>query len=138
MYSPRGAVVLSLGRLIVTYVDNFNDYIPVKLCSFGTVIWLCSRTTIRLCIVLQAPSWGSGGFLTMYFVNMLPVLYTPALFYLGVVVSYRGCCISVYSSILVLSGVCTVLISECPVLWVGSSGVLLSRITSLCGVLPQI
>ena len=37
MYSPRGAVVLSLGRLIVTYVDNFNDYITVKLLLF----WHC-------------------------------------------------------------------------------------------------
>ena len=26
-----GGGVLSLGRLIVTYVENFDDYIPVKL-----------------------------------------------------------------------------------------------------------
>ena len=61
----------------------------------------------------------------MYFVNMLPVLYRPALFYLWVVVSYHGSCGSMYCSILVLSGVYTVLFSEGPVLWVGRSGVLL-------------
>ena len=31
---PKGGVVLSLGRLIVTYVDNFDDYISVKLLLF--------------------------------------------------------------------------------------------------------
>ena len=55
-------VVLSLGRLIVTYVDNCDDYIPVKFLVFGTFMWLCSRTTIRLCFIFRAPSWGSGGF----------------------------------------------------------------------------
>ena len=61
----------------------------------------------------------------MYFVNILPVLYRPALFYLGVGVSYHGslCC-----SILVLSGVYAVLFPEGPVLWVGRSGVLLVRV----------
>ena len=62
----------------------------------------------------------------MYFVNMLPILYRPAIFYLWVVVSYYSCCVSLYCSILILSGVCTVLFSEDLVLWVGSSGVLFS------------
>ena len=72
------------------------------------------------------PFLGLRYFLTIYFVNMLPVLYTPAIFYIWVVVSYHGSCVSLYCSILVLSGVRTVLFSEGPVLWAGSSGVLFS------------
>ena len=52
--------MFSLERLIVTYVDNVDDYILVKLLLFCTCMWLCSRTTIRLCIVLRVPSWSSG------------------------------------------------------------------------------
>ena len=65
---------------------------------------------------------GRRWFLTMYFVNMLPVLYRPAL----VVLSYHSGCVSFYCSILVQSGVCTVLLSDGLVLWVDSSGVLFS------------
>ena len=34
MCSPEGGVVLSLGNLIMTYVDNIDDYIPVKFLLF--------------------------------------------------------------------------------------------------------
>ena len=42
MCSPEGGVMLSLGHLMMLYVDNFDNYIPVKfllfwyLCDFGT------------------------------------------------------------------------------------------------------
>ena len=69
------------------------------------------------------PFLGLRWFLTMYFVNMLSVLYRPALFYLWVGVSYHDSYFGLYCSVLVLTGVYTVLFSGDPVVWVGHSGV---------------
>ena len=76
----------------------------------------------------------------MYFVDMLPVLYRPALFYLWVVVAYHGSCVSLYCFISVWGVHCVVL---------GVSGSLggsfrgpfsygFLQMASLCGVLPLI
>ena len=86
--------MLSLGHLIMTYVDNIDDYIPVKFLLFLVLLCgLCSRTTIRLCFILWALSWGAGGF------NYVLCEYVAGLIQAGsflplVVVSYHSGCVS--------------------------------------------
>ena len=64
----------------MTYVDNIDDYIPVKFLLFGYFYDYVAglRFGVYSGLLLGAPV-----IFTIYFIYILPVLYRSALFYLG-------------------------------------------------------